>query len=70
MHLDPSDDQVQATVNRHFEYMKFFWPVTKDKYIYLGRMYVEDERFKAFYEKYKKGLAKFIFKAIEIFCKS
>ena len=35
----------------------------------LGQMYVADERFKSNIDKHGKGIAEFINKAIEVYCK-
>ena len=45
-----------------------YYEVSKARYLGLGKMYVEDERFTAYYEKYREGLAEFIYRAIEIYC--
>lgn len=66
--LSTTDVEVQQVISEHFEHMKHFWPVNKDKYLHLGRMYVADDRFKDHYENYAKGLAAFICEGIEVFC--
>jgi len=68
MERDPADAEVQETIALHFRYTGNFFEVTPEAYRGLGKMYVEDERFKAFYEKYAAGLAEFICAGIEIFC--
>ncbi|KAA3622213.1 MAG: hypothetical protein DWQ02_26420 [Bacteroidetes bacterium] len=35
----------------------------------LGSLYVTDERFKAYYEKFRPGLAHFVNESIKVFCK-
>lgn len=68
MNLKPDDSLVQKAVAEHFRHMNRFYLVTTEGYLGLGRMYVEDERFTAYYEKVKPGLAVFIRDAIEVFC--
>jgi DNA-binding transcriptional MerR regulator len=42
----------------HKEWIEFYWPVyTAEAHKGLGTMYVEDERFKAYYDKEQDGLA-------------
>lgn len=54
----PADDpQVQAEVDRHYQSLCRFWTPDAAAYAGLGRMYVDDERFRANYEKITEGLA-------------
>lgn len=41
------DDRVQDLVQQHHEVVSLFWTPTAEAYRGLGRMYVEDERFRA-----------------------
>ena len=66
--LDPTDPKVQEVISLHYEHIKHFWKPNKEQYLGLGKMYVKDERFKAHYDKYKEGLAQFIYEAIQVFC--
>jgi DNA-binding transcriptional MerR regulator len=59
--------EVQTQVKRHFEYINEFYDCTAQMYRGLGRMYTEDPRFSAYYEKFKPGLAKFMSEAINHF---
>jgi len=65
---DPASPLVQASIAQHFELLNAFTPTPLDRYKGLGKMYTEDERFKATYEKYKEGLAEFLHQGIDIFC--
>ena len=67
MDRDPADPAVQAQIARHFESMRVFYEPTPDIYRGLGMMYVEDERFTAFYDKTAKGLASFMQKAMDVY---
>jgi hypothetical protein len=64
MHLDIADPAVQALVKRHFEMTGQYFDVTLDIYKGLARMYVADDRFRAYYERYKPGLAEFLGRAM------
>ena len=66
--FNPADVRVQRVILRHFQQMNLYYEVTKEIYRGLGKLYVEDERFKQYYEKYREGLAAFMNQAIEVFC--
>ena len=70
MILPPSHVQVQKTIALHHKYLNFYYEVTKERYLGLAKMYVDDERFYAFYEKYRKDLAAFIHGAVNVYCKN
>jgi DNA-binding transcriptional MerR regulator len=56
----PVDDPaVQAEVHLHYQGMCRFWTPNRSAYTCLGQMYVDDERFKANYEKIAEGLAEY-----------
>ena len=52
---------------KHFTWIKQFWQPTKEKYIGLGKLYVENEEFKKYFDNYADGLAKFLAKAMKIY---
>jgi len=68
MDFPPSDLRVQQTIALHHEHLNFYYEIKKEAYRALGKMYVDDARFTATYDKYRKGLAEFICQAIEVFC--
>ncbi len=68
--LEPESPQVQQAIALHHRYMNLFYEVTVERYRGLAQMYVSDDRFKAYYEKYKEGLAEFIKAAILIYCEN
>ncbi len=70
MDLSPEDNNTQNAIELHFRHMNLFYEISKEKYLALGKMYIEDERFKNSFEKYRTGLADFLNKAIQIFCDS
>ena len=54
----PVDDPaVQDEVHKHWQGICTWWTPNRTAYICLGRMYVDDERFKANYDKIAEGLA-------------
>ncbi len=60
MDHDPTDPAVQAAIAQHHAWVEHFYPVPADMYRGLGQMYVEHPEFRAFYEKYRPGLADFM----------
>ena len=56
----PADDPVvQEEVDRHYRWVATFWAPDAAAYAALGRMYVDDERFRANYERIAEGLAEY-----------
>jgi DNA-binding transcriptional MerR regulator len=68
MQLSPADEEVQALIAEHFEMTGKHFDVTIPAYRSLGTMYVDDERFTAFYDKYEPGLAVFLKNAMHVYC--
>ena len=56
----PGDAAVQAAIARHYAWVDNFWHPTAESYRGLGRGYAEHPEFRAFYEKYRPGLADFL----------
>ena len=70
MSLSPSDVWVQKAIALHHENLNFYYKVTKERYLGLAQMYVDDERFFNHYEKYGKNLAAFIHGAVKVYCEN
>lgn len=62
------DRKVQALVARQYAYLNNFYEVKPDMYRGLGKLYVEDPRFRAHFEKYRAGLSDYFAQAIEFYC--
>lgn len=69
MDLNPEHPTVQEAIGQYHRYLNNYYEVDRTRYLALGKMYVEDERFKAHYEKFREGLAEFMLKGIEGYCK-
>ena len=54
------DPDVQAQVARHFHWITNFWQPDAESYTGLGRMYAENDEFRAYYEKYAPNMADFL----------
>jgi DNA-binding transcriptional MerR regulator len=68
---DPSSELAQKAADLHRQWLSFCWPTyTKEAHAGLACMYVEDERFKEFYDKEQSGLAEFLKEAILIYTKT
>lgn len=57
---EPGDAEVQRLVARHHAWIENFYPCSAEVYRGLGQLYVEHPEFRAFYEKYRPGLAEFL----------
>lgn len=62
---DPGDPEVQALVARHYAWLDHFWHADADAYRGLGRLYVENDEFRAFCDRYRPGLADFMQAAMD-----
>jgi len=60
------DPEVQFWIGKHYEFVCQFWTPTKIAYKSLALTYVMDPAFKATYEAFEPGLAKFIQTAINV----
>lgn len=64
---DPAGELAQKTAELHKKWLTFTWSdYSKEAHAGLAQMYVDDERFKAYYEK-KQGMTEFLRDAIHIY---
>jgi DNA-binding transcriptional MerR regulator len=65
---DPAGELAQKAVDLHKQWLSFYWDgYSKEAHAGLAQMYVEDERFKAYYDKVQPGAAEFLRDAILIY---
>jgi DNA-binding transcriptional MerR regulator len=65
---DPASDIAQKAADLHKEWITFYWgQYSKEGHAGLAQMYVDDERFKAYYDAEQEGVAEFLRDAIHIF---
>ncbi|MBC2304901.1 MerR family transcriptional regulator [Listeria booriae] len=65
---DPAGDKAQEVAVMHKEWLSTYWDTySKEAHAGLAQMYVDDERFTAYYDKDQPGLAAFLRDAIVIF---
>ena len=60
MDRDADDPEVQALIARHYTMMNQFYSVSAEGYRGLGQLYVTNDEFRAYYDKYGPGLADFL----------
>lgn len=65
---DPAGERAQKAAELHRQWLCFAWPsYSKEAHAGLAQMYVDDERFKAYYDREQPGLAEFLRDAIFIY---
>ena len=65
---DPSGELAQEVAKLHHKWLTFTWPsYSKEAHAGLAQMYVDDERFTAYYDKEQPGAAEFLRDAIFIY---
>ncbi len=65
---DPAGELAQKAAELHKQWLTFYWDsYSKEAHAGLAQMYVEDERFKAYYDKEQPGSAEFLRDAILIY---
>ncbi|MED3561939.1 MerR family transcriptional regulator [Bacillus xiapuensis] len=65
---DPSGELAQKAADLHKQWLSFYWnEYSKEAHTGLAQMYVDDERFKAYYDKDQPGIAEFLRDAIRIY---
>lgn len=65
---DPSCELAQRGADLHKQWLSYTWAsYSKEAHSGLAQMYVDDERFTAFYDKYETGLAVFLRDVILIY---
>lgn len=65
---DPSSELAQKAVELHKQWLTFYWnEYSKEAHAGLAQMYVDDERFKAYYDKDQPGTAEFLRDAVHIY---
>ena len=67
---DPAGERAQEACRLHKEWLCCSWPsYSKEAHLGLADMYVEDERFRKYYEDIATGGAEFLRDALRIFCR-
>jgi DNA-binding transcriptional MerR regulator len=66
----PDDPEVQELLGRYYIYIRKFFDCTVEIFRELGKMYVQDERFAAYYARYRDDLAEFMRDAMAVWCEA
>lgn len=65
---NPAGELAQKTADLHRQWLSYNWSTySKEAHAGLAQMYVDDERFKAYYDKIQTGAAVFLRDAIHIY---
>lgn len=64
----PDSDETQAMIKQHYEGLRTFYDPSPELYRGLATMYVTDDRFRAYYEKYDPRMADFMRDAMIAYC--
>ncbi|WP_308636741.1 MerR family transcriptional regulator [Paenibacillus silvisoli] len=65
---DPAGELAQKTADLHRQWLSFYWSeYSKEAHANLSQMYVDDERFTAYYDTDQPGSAEFLRDAIHIY---
>ena len=65
---DPASELAQKAAGLHGQWLCYFWDsYSKEAHMNIAQMYLDDERFKAYYDNHKSGLAEFLRDAIAIY---
>jgi membrane-associated HD superfamily phosphohydrolase len=65
---DPASDLAQKAADLHKQWLTYFWnEYSKEAHAALAQMYVDDARFKAYYDEKQPGTAAFLRDAIHLY---
>lgn len=65
---DPAGELAQKAVDLHRQWLTYYWDqYSKEAHAGVAQMYVDDERFKAYYDKDQPGVAEFLRDAVHIY---
>jgi hypothetical protein len=65
---DPASETAQKAADLHKEWLTMYWDMySPEAHAGLAQMYVDDERFKAYYDREKPGTAEFLRDAVLVF---
>lgn len=65
---DPAGELAQKAADLHRQWLTYFWKeYSKEAHAGIAQMYVDDERFKAYYDRDQPGTAEFLRDAIHIY---
>lgn len=67
---DPAGRLAQEACALHKEWLGYFWShYSKEAHLGLAQTYVDDPRFKKYYDDIAEGCAAFLYRALQIYCR-
>jgi DNA-binding transcriptional MerR regulator len=67
---NPSSPEATKLCTLHEQWIKFYWTTySKEAHLGLVRMYTEDDRFTAYYDKVGKGATIYLYEAMKVYLK-
>ncbi len=63
--VEPGTEEANALAQRHFEQFGDYFTITRNMHVVLGRMYEQDPRYAAYYNKIRPGLASWLRRVID-----
>lgn len=68
---DPAGEDGQQAAELHKQWLTFYWDsYSKEAHAGVAQLYVDDERFTAYYDKHKPGMAAFLRDAVHVYTQS
>ncbi len=68
IHLPASDSKIQTLIDKHYASLRVYYEPNPEIYRDLAEMYVNDKRFKKYFDAYHENLARFMHDAMIIYC--
>jgi len=66
---DPSSELAQKVCALHRAWLEYFWKnYSKEAHLGVAQTYVDDPRFKKYYDNIAAGCAEFLYSALKIYC--
>jgi hypothetical protein len=65
---EPDDEEVQELMQRYYDYINRFFDCSVEVFRELGRGYVEDDRFAAYFRQFHEDMPAFMRDAMAVFC--
>ncbi|MBA2709636.1 MAG: MerR family transcriptional regulator [Tatlockia sp.] len=66
-HLKPEDGEVQALVQKHYDWVNNFWTPNHESYTGLAQMYLDHPDYREFYNKYHPKLVEYLVEAMRVY---
>jgi len=66
---DPNSELAQKVCELHREWIGYYWDhYSKEAHLGLAKLYVDDSRFKKYYDDIEEGCAEFLYAALKVYC--